>query len=575
MIKLTRIFFIVFTIVTLTGVGFFASKNYANASIFERNEKQDQNSFAELSGFKPDTIVSYKVSPQASKAVFSSDKIDLKGGLNIEFPKDLNESGSEITYDFTVEENDQTLRLQFHFNAEKGTASISGTGAGAFSDIEISTGRQNILTRADWSGLFEETGIRLHDDENETPPIQVAFYSRNSAHDAQNHVSPSIIKVQPVAPIIGGGLRTAEINANYVQPLQLMAEQLTVVAMQQIAIIGTFFDAKEQLEAQRTHQSLKAEAIKDYHPSDQMCRIGSYMRSLANAEIKMGHDHLVLSDVLLSKYTNQQNMSTYLGGELDVETRIQQYARTYCDPRDNDSGLDVLCDYDGLVPTPPGAINPRRVNKDVDFARTVEYPFTMDINFTDDQLTDDEEDVIALGRNLYWTRAFSHATDEELNQNSEYFMQSREFSALAGLAHNSFTKLVSMKASSPAPPPGVQPGWSYMKTMMREIMAIPPGGTAADRDNEINRLVGERPSYYAQMDVLTKKLYQSPNFYTNLYDKPVNIERINTSLEAIRLMQLRDHYDAALRREMLLSGLVENQIYTDAEKIQGILENLK
>ena len=33
--------------------------------------------------------------------------------------------------------------------------------------------------------------------------------------------------------------------------MQLMAEQLTVNALQQVEIIGTFFDAKHQLETQR------------------------------------------------------------------------------------------------------------------------------------------------------------------------------------------------------------------------------------------------------------------------------------------------------------------------------------
>ena len=566
MIKVGKKLFIILLLFAFTSTTFFASHNYASASIFEWNKKETSKNFAALSGFKPDTVVSYKITPQGSDPIINNGIVDKKGFLNIELPQDLDKNGPEITYDFTLDEEDKTVSLQIHLNTKNNTASVSGEGTDAFADIEITADNQNILTRSDWSGLFEETGIRMHNEQRDIFPVQVALYSRNGAGDAQNRLSPALIKVQAVPSVLAGGNRQADITRNYIEPMMHMAEQLTLIMMFPMPVIGMFFDAKTQLETQRTQQALKAEAVKDYHPSQQMCRIGSYIKSLPNAEIKIRHDHLALSEALLSKYTNEQNMGTYLGAEMDLDTRLEQYKRKYCDASDNDSGLDILCDYDGATPTPPGAIAQLRVNKDVDFGRTVEYPYTMDINFTDGAMTDEEEDVIALARNLYWSKSFSDVDYEELNQRSRYYKQSRELIALAGLAHNSFAKLVAMKARSPAPTPGIDPGWAHMKTMLREFGLI---------DADIDALVGEHPSYYAQMDILTKKLYQNPNFFTNLYDKPVNVDRINTSLEAIRIMQMRDHYEASLRREMLLSGLVENQLYTDAEKLQGILLDLK
>ena len=106
---------------------------------------------------------------------------------------------------------------------------------------------------------------------------------------------------------------------------------------------------------------------------------------------------------------------------------------------------------------------------------------------------------------------------------------------------------MSMKAQAPEGA-AEQSGWSFMKSFMRDF------GLS---DTEIIDTLGERPSYYAQMEVLTKKLYQSPDFYTNLYDKPANIDRISASMEAIKLMQMRDWFHAATRREMLASLLVE------------------
>ena len=49
--------------------------------------------------------------------------------------------------------------------------------------------------------------------------------------------------------------------------MKLMTVQLTTTAMQQVKMIGLFFDAKHQLETQRIFQHLTAKAHKNYHPS--------------------------------------------------------------------------------------------------------------------------------------------------------------------------------------------------------------------------------------------------------------------------------------------------------------------
>ena len=66
----------------------------------------------------------------------------------------------------------------------------------------------------------------------------------------------------------------------WVGGLQLMANQLTAVMTQQVFAIGKLFDAKHQLETQRLLQQKYARAHKDYHPSEQMCEIGTFSRDL-------------------------------------------------------------------------------------------------------------------------------------------------------------------------------------------------------------------------------------------------------------------------------------------------------
>ena len=62
-------------------------------------------------------------------------------------------------------------------------------------------------------------------------------------------------------------------------------------------------------------------------------------------------------------------------------------------------------------------------------------------------------------------------------------------------------------------------------------------------------------------------MYQSPNFYTNLYEKPTNVRRISTSMEAIKLMQTRDQFELSLRKEMLLSMMLEQEIAAQVKDV--------
>ncbi|MEM7650605.1 MAG: hypothetical protein AAF204_00795, partial [Pseudomonadota bacterium] len=517
-----------------------------------------QTTSAHLSGFEPNTIVSYKILSKSGTPLFANARTDERGQLKIAVPPGFAKDSDEIVFDFAIEEAQQSLALIVEINRKTGDVSVNGQGAESYSDIEISTSGKSFKTRTDWAGLFNETGIQASIEDEEPIPVEVAFYSHNVASDAQNRSSPAMVKVQVIPSILLGGSLSFFIETFYVDPLKRMTRQLSTIAMYPLPMIGKFFDAKDQLEAQRTHQMLKAEAVKDYHPSEQICRIGSYMRSLPNAETKATSNHLILNDALSQRYTNKSGMSTVLGRETDIVSRIEQFKNTYCDPSDVGTKISAFCAHAGGT----GAQDPARVNKDIDYANNVELPLTMDIDFSDNVLTNDEEDVLSLARNLYWTDAFQDVSERDLLTNYKYHIQARQLMALANLSHNSFAKLVAMKARAPDAAPGVQPGWAHMKTMMREL------GMA---DADIEDVVGTNPSYFAQMDILTKKLYQNPNFYTNLYDKPVNVERINTSLEAIKLMQMRDHYEASLRREMLISGIIGNELVSDAEKIQGRL----
>ncbi len=592
-----------FVFVAFVTFGVFSPQNTVEASLLNKGS-QENRVFALLSGFDPGTKVRYRAIGQDIEAFIANGVIDANGNLELLSPPDMAAVTNYLSYSINIGEGSDRMIVTFKFDPQKGEMSLDGSFTKKQMDIKLTGARSDVTTRADWAGLFEETGIKIPQDISEKQPIEVAFYSHDVATDARNYQSQAIIKVltAPGGGQVGpGGVNnwsesncglyplstcdTGAVNAqndawveNFVLPLQLMTEQLTVVGMQEMTAIAMFFDAKDQLEAQREHQRLKAQAVKDYHPSGgrrhdgtnnpggQMCRVGSFMKGIAETETKMNKDHLSLSTALMANYTNLFNHGSAYGPETDFKNRLQQFRTTYCDPMDSSKGLELLCDHDADGPgTDVGATDLRRVNADVDFGRTIEFPYTMDIDFSDTNDTNDEEDAVALARNLYWPVALYDVSPERLNENAQYYQRARHLMALTNLAHNSYSKLVAMKASAPDPEnAAAQHGWAHMKAMMREF-----GLT----DAQIEEYYGEKPSYWMQMEVLTKKLYQNPDFYTNLYDKPANVERIQVALEAINLMQQRDHYEASLRREILMSGMIEDELGTDAEVLQGILND--
>jgi hypothetical protein len=74
-------------------------------------------------------------------------------------------------------------------------------------------------------------------------------------------------------------------------------------------------------------------------------------------------------------------------------------------------------------------------------------------------------------------------------------------------------------------------------------------------------------SYFGQMEALTKFIYQDPHFFIELQDKPANVERQQTSMKAIQLMQERDMFESLQRSELLLSTLLELYLVKEQQKV--------
>lgn len=523
----------------------------------------------------------------------------------------------------------ETLDLLINLDREHKNITFEGTGLSDTTNLVLKHNKEIQNIAPDWAGLFSEN---IENDQGEQgKSVQLAFQNSGVKSDVNPIATGQMEVFFPGYGDNAGNL--GQVQSRYSAILAQMAHHLSIVMVVQTEAIGLFFDAGIQLETQRKHQELRARAHKDYHPSEQMCRIGTFIRSVAHAESKSETTKHALNKVLMNQYLATQSSSAAEGPIVHEAARIAQYKNTYCDPRDGGGATEAMC-KDALTTS-----KLEQLNKDIDYTRTLESKLTLDINFNDlgmsgstpHILTDDEKDLIALAKNLYFPNVFEEPSEPSLvsslvpllkqNQIAQAHLDSRSYAAKLNVAHNSFLNIVGMKTAAPegqartttattpappafssgspvqnTPPGGTQgtivttrtappalaedTGWAHMKALLREFGMTPidmngDGDTtdAVDMtvDEQIDEMLGERPSYYAQMEVLTKKIYQSPDFYTNLYDKPANVERIGVSLDAIAVMNQRDRFDSLLRREMLASVLLEEELAPHAEEVSTLL----
>ncbi|MDH5722448.1 MAG: hypothetical protein OEY94_03885 [Alphaproteobacteria bacterium] len=330
-----------------------------------------------------------------------------------------------------------------------------------------------------------------------------------------------------------------------------IGEQMSAVGTQQVMIIGTFMDASEMMETQRMLQEMHAKAHKDYHPAVGLCEFGSRIKSLAATERKTEINALALSERSIDRLLGNTAVAAADGPRADVRYRFLQFQTQFCDVYDEGYGLDALCPQHKNM----GALTlPQRehLNADIDYARTLQNPLTVNLDMTDGtNINNQERELFALASNLYGYDSFHRFSPEALQNDPNLglspaqntYLDLRSVVAKSNVAENSFNALVAMKSE------GTDGSFNFLEAYLEKL--------GITDSTELERYLGENPSYYAQMEILTKKAYQSAEFYTNLYDKPANVERKGVAMQAIGLIQKFDLLKSYLRTESSLSVLLE------------------
>jgi hypothetical protein len=349
----------------------------------------------------------------------------------------------------------------------------------------------------------------------------------------------------------------------YVKAVAELTEYLSAYGLYQVEMMGSFFDARNQVETSRLIFKLQAEAHKDYQVSGDFCWIGTNARSLASSESRSRLNMLAMAKIAIDRQLGKHNTSSAHDESGNKTSRWHQFVDTFCDEKDNGwdgpgTGLERACDHDGKGASAIlGATDRSRVNTDIDYTQTIEIPRTINVNFSNTVITPDEESILAMSSNLYGnmvpSRTIKYDRMKNFAASNSMYLDQRTVIARRGVAQNSFNAIVSMKSAGTSSAVAGARTASYMGAVLKEIM---PGAS----DDEIFTILGENPSYYAQLEILSKKIYENPKFFAKLYDTPTNVSRKSVAMKAIELMLDRALFESELRQEMLLSVTLSSEL---------------
>lgn len=359
---------------------------------------------------------------------------------------------------------------------------------------------------------------------------------------------------------------------NLLNAMMRMTEQLSAVGMHQMFAVGTMVDAKVQLEAQRDIQHLQWQAVKDYQPSENFCWFGTNVRSISASEHAGMERTMTLNAVGMTRQLATANSGGVVSVDQDKEERWNSFVANNCMVFNNNWNVDNPT-ISGLEPLCGTSANSERANRDIHYGRFIDNVRTIDdIDFLTGNVNDIESDLISMSRYLYGHQPPKRGVGSLLKDTSQTkYFDLRSIIAKRNVAQNSFNTIVGLKSPGTATVAGVGTG---SNTITMEFMASLIRDLGVNDFADIEDLIGEDPSYYAQLELLSKRIYQDQSFYANLYDKPENVNRTLAAMRAIEMMVDREIYESQLRREMIISVLLSAKLQDNYEEIQANLQAL-
>lgn len=321
------------------------------------------------------------------------------------------------------------------------------------------------------------------------------------------------------------------------------------------ASIGSFFDGQNHVQNQTALNRLKAKSHSAYNPDSDLCVFGTQAKALASSDSLAQYTRRILAAKSMDKDfypLNTEDFSVPGISGTDYNARRKKFETVYCSQYDNGARLGDWC---------IAAEDTARQNSDIAYSRVLHGKQSLELDFFNATSEPDEEDVLALMNNLYAAEDLPRMSMEKLSgAQPERLLDLRALAAKRNVARASYSSLAGMKAR------GSGSSADYMYRFYQHMGIANP--------QEFEAMAGVEPSYYSQMDMLSKKIYQTPGFHTNLITNPENIKRQRASMQSVELMQQRDIFESVLRSEMLMSQLVELKLRKPQNKVSTDLKGL-
>jgi hypothetical protein len=334
-----------------------------------------------------------------------------------------------------------------------------------------------------------------------------------------------------------------------------MAQELVAGGWYPVMEFGAQTDGRLQNETVLQMQIMSAKATKRHLPSASMCKFASLNKSMAQADMRAKMVHNVLNEYSLRRKLGQ---SETIGASKarDTQSRLKTSLEQHCDRREFGGEMSFLCGA--------GTGSNGRTSKDINYTNTVDAPDTIhmsvdsgiNVALNQSEITDVMAIKSLLYNNELAPRVDSSALNWDYSGSQSAYINWRSTQAKRSVAENSFDALIGMKAAS---------GIAVTDQYKAQLRSLGVSATETDLQTKI------APSYWAQMEHLTKSIYQNTNFFVNLYDNPANVARQSASMEAISLMQLRDYYESLIRSEMSLALLLDTEVAQEQKALNNVV----
>jgi hypothetical protein len=471
-----------------------------------------------------------------------------------------------LRYNVRTSRQDISNFLTFNLNPFTGSNNIEGQISKAGSIVINLSGEDSQSAFANQNGFIQararavQTGLadgdfvlRAHiTNITETccprlilpvPPVQLTV-SATSGLSQKGPIERYVSKEMAQIIYVGSSSYAVSVpeekfDSTYMAGLRQVANQLSAAIAARTASLGTFINATMQQNVLLALQQKQSDIHRDFRQSDGVCRFASLSSNLADQSGLKTVGQTAFADILLARDFASKGTLADLGETQSFQARVLQFQYKFCDPLTNNNALQRFCfrlpNFRGYT---GGQARNRdfNFNADIDFTRSFDYPLTLPKKLNEEI----PEGVLALAQNLYPALELDENSLSGANKEDD-FTELRGLVAIRSVARNSFVTQAALK--SPSDTNTTQ----WQKALMTEMGLSEP---------ETKHLL-DGNSYHAQMEILTKKLFQTPRFLQNLIENPSNVKRQRVAIKSVDLMQGQDLLEALQRREMLLATLVE------------------